>query len=786
MIDLSRQSLAACCSRLTPARAAEPSGDEFFEAKVRPLLVSRCGECHGANGKAKGGLRLTSREDVLKGGDSGPAAVPGKPEESAIVAAIRYVEEPKMPPKGKLPDAEIATLTAWVERGMPWPSAKAEAVPVAAKSAWRITDEQRRHWSYQPLRDPAPPKVSDASWPRSDLDRFVLAGLERKGLRPAPPADRRTLIRRATFDLIGLPPSPEQVEAFVNDRSPDAFAKVVDRLIASPRYGERWGRHWLDLVRYADSRDARGVGGADDIGEAWRYRDWVVAAFNRDEPYDRFVIDQVAGDLSPGPGPEGFNADGMVATGLLTIGEWGTGDADKEKMMTDIVADQVDVVGRAFLGLTIACARCHDHKFDPIPTADYYGLAGFFFSTHIIHDCPARRPPARRCSGPRSSRQSTIARGRVVQGTAGLAIEGGAEGDPATAARAFAKAQLPRTADYLRAAADYAATGSASLDEVALGWGVEPAALRRWLETLGLSGDGATLDRPVQSVGGLSGFDAWTGPSDPPWVGVNRTDAPIALGTLTLPPRSVDLHPGPAEPAAVAWSSPVAGPVTVSGRVADADPNGGNGVTWAVEHRRGRAGGPLASGAPGQRRQGRWIFRRSPSRSPRVSAFRPRRRAQGEYSFDTTTIDLTIIAVGLDVEPDNRPRARHPPRRQSPRRSRGTARRLAVRPAQSPGREPTHGRGAPRGLARRARLGRRPPPRRRDVGRRAASLPGSKLADALTSPGGPFYPTVAELPEAARARLAVRQAEIDALRASPPAPIPVGLSASRTRRAACR
>src|SRR5206468_2377507 len=208
--------------------------------------------------------------------------------------------------------------------------------------------------------------------------------LEEKGLSPAAPADKRTLIRRAAFDLVGLPPTPQEVEAFLADNSPEAFARVVDRLLASPHYGERWGRHWLDLVRYTDSFDARGLGGSMDCADAWRYRDWVVDAFNRDLPYDRFVTDQIAGDLVPSP--EGFNRAGVIATGFLALGNWGGGDADKEKLLTDIADDQVDVVSRAFLGVTMACARCHDHKFDPFLTDDYYALAGIFFSSHILAD----------------------------------------------------------------------------------------------------------------------------------------------------------------------------------------------------------------------------------------------------------------------------------------------------------------------------------------------------------------------------------------------------------------
>jgi Protein of unknown function (DUF1549)/Protein of unknown function (DUF1553) len=237
------------------------------------------------------------------------------------------------------------------------------------------------------MKDHVPPTVKDESWVTTGVDRFILAALEKKALRPAPAADKRTLIRRATFDLIGLPPTPQEIESFVNDSSPQAFAKVIDQLLASPHYGERWGRHWLDLVRYTDSFDARilnGPGSVMDITESWRYRDWVVGAFNRDLPYDQFIAEQLAGDILASRNPGTESNDQVIATGMLAIGNWGGGDADKEKLLTDIVDDQIDVVGRTIMGLTLGCARCHDHKFDPIPTADYYSLAGIFFSTHIL------------------------------------------------------------------------------------------------------------------------------------------------------------------------------------------------------------------------------------------------------------------------------------------------------------------------------------------------------------------------------------------------------------------
>src|SRR6185312_3551211 len=325
---------------------------------------------------------------MLKGGESGkPAVVPGDAEKSLLIEAVRYLNEDlKMPPakEGKLTDSQIDDLVTWVKMGAPYPASSAAGVPVVADKPAYNYDEARRWWSFQPVGSPPVPRVKNIAWVKSPVDRFILAKLEEKGLPPAPPADKRTLIRRATFDLTGLPPAPQDIEAFVADGSPEAFATVVDRLLASPQYGERWARHWLDVVRYTDSFDARGIGGEADVPEAWRYRDWVVNAFNADLPYDQFVVGQIAGDILATNEPGRFEAGQIVATGVMAIGEWGIGDADKEKMLTDIVDDQIDLTGRGFLGLTLACARCHDHKFDPIPTSDYYGIAGIFFSSHIL------------------------------------------------------------------------------------------------------------------------------------------------------------------------------------------------------------------------------------------------------------------------------------------------------------------------------------------------------------------------------------------------------------------
>jgi hypothetical protein len=371
---------------LASAKGSQSLADdtEFFEKNVRPLLIARCWPCHGDAPKIKGGLRLTSRANIIKGGDSGPAAVSGDARGSLLVQAVRYEHDLKMPPKGKLPDREIELLARWVAMKLPWPETAAALKKQAGESPASDSQSQPRFWSFRPVSAAAAPAVGNRSRGQSAIDGFLRAALEKNGLSPTEPADRRTLIRRATFDLIGLPPTPEEVDAFLADRSPQAFARVVDRLLASPRYGERWGRHWLDVVRYADARDLIQLPADSDFRESWRFRDWVVAAFNRDLPYTEFIRYQIAGDLLPPRSPGGINKDGLVATGMLAIADFVPGDVDKDQMIADYVNDQIDVVSKAFLGVSVACARCHDHKFDPISTEDYYALAGIFFSTRLI------------------------------------------------------------------------------------------------------------------------------------------------------------------------------------------------------------------------------------------------------------------------------------------------------------------------------------------------------------------------------------------------------------------
>jgi mono/diheme cytochrome c family protein len=350
-----------------PDKSGPSAGDlQFFEQRVRPILVEYCHSCHGPK-KQELGLRLDSAEGLRKGSESGPVVVPGAPDDSLLIQAVRYNGDTQMPPKGKLPDEAIAALVTWVKAGAAWP-----VDPNAVGSDTATPAERAKtHWAFQPVGDPAIPDVQDPAWVATPVDAFVLARLEQAGLPPSPRADRRTLVRRATFDLHGLPPSPAEVAAFEADSSPDAFRMVVQRLLASPRYGERWGRHWLDVARYADTKGYVRLNENPNYPCSWTYRDYVIRAFNEDLPYDRLILEQLAADqldLGDDPRP-------LAALGFLTLGQRFINSQH------DIIDDRIDVVTRGLLGLTVTCARCHDHKFDPIPTRDYYSLHGVFASS---------------------------------------------------------------------------------------------------------------------------------------------------------------------------------------------------------------------------------------------------------------------------------------------------------------------------------------------------------------------------------------------------------------------
>lgn len=355
------------------AHSSEPTPEQaaFFEQHVRPLLIKSCLHCHGPK-KQESGLRLDSRTALMRGGDDGPVVVPGKPERSKLVKVIRHEGDVQMPPTGRLADDQVRALVRWVEMGAPWTG----DVPAAKVRGGEITEADRRFWSFRPVRRPPVPSVRDTGWCESPVDRFILARLEEKGLRPAPQADRRVLIRRVTFDLTGLPPTPEEVDAFESDHSPGAWTRLVDRLLASSAYGERWGRHWLDIVRYADTA---GETADYPVREAYLYRNWVIGAFNRDMPYDQFLREQIAGDILAASAPAEKWADLVTATGFLAISRRFGFDPENYHHLT--IQDTIDTVGQAVLGLSLGCARCHHHKFDPVTTADYYALYGIFAST---------------------------------------------------------------------------------------------------------------------------------------------------------------------------------------------------------------------------------------------------------------------------------------------------------------------------------------------------------------------------------------------------------------------
>lgn len=370
------QSAPMTSKPMTSEPKPEKSGAEFFEKKIRPILVRHCYECHsGDPKKAKANFVLDTRDGLRKGGESGPVIVPGHPDDSPLIEAVRY-EGLEMPPTEKLPDEVIEDLVKWVEMGAPDPRSGKAAM---AKGKIDLA-EARKYWAFQKPKATAAPGLHDSAWPKTDIDRFIAARREHEKLKPAADADRVALIRRVTFDLTGLPPTIDEIDAFVADTSANAFAAVVDRLLASERFGERWGRHWLDVVRYGES-----TGKERNIPYryAWRYRNYVIDSFNADKPYDRFIVEQVAGDLLH-PRNAAEHDQLQIATGFLAIGTRGVNTKDREQFRYDVVDDQIDVTSRAFLAMTVACARCHDHKYDPIPTGDYYAMAGIFRSTDTL------------------------------------------------------------------------------------------------------------------------------------------------------------------------------------------------------------------------------------------------------------------------------------------------------------------------------------------------------------------------------------------------------------------
>lgn len=513
-----------------------PEQVEFFEKEIRPALIEHCGKCHTGD-QQKGGLSLTSRDALLKGGDTGPAIVPGKPDESELLKAINY--DPagyQMPPSGKLPDELVAKFTTWVQMGAPWP--KDRNVAQAGGAAWpELFAKRSQYWAFQPLTRPVPPTVSNLEWSRTPIDRFVLQGLDRAELRPAAETDRRTWLRRASYYATGLPPKPAEIEAFLSDQSPDAYEHVVDRLLASPHFGERWGRHWLDLARYAESR---GHEFDYDVANPWPYRDFVIRAMNEDVPYDRFVVEQVAGDLLPiadaskpanGRYPARFDQmsgsnESLVATGFWLFGEWVHSPVDIRKEEAERFDNMLDVYGKTFLGLTIACARCHDHKFDPISQRDYYALSGYLQSCSY-----AQRP------------YNTLGDNLAIKARlADLDRRGGAA--IATAVREAAEPVTARLDDYLLAAravlkqegrAEGAPLDDARIEAEAKARSLDPRVLRAWSQHL--------ASRPAEGSDPFSWLSGATPWDDLPAAGAER-ESTLAMRLESLAPAPPDDGPG--------------------------------------------------------------------------------------------------------------------------------------------------------------------------------------------------------------------------------------------------
>ena len=451
---------------------ATDADPDFFENKVRPILANNCYECH--SGSASGGLRLDSREGLEKGGNRGQVIVPGDPDKSLLIQAIRQTGTLKMPKGGKLEDDDVATLVAWVQKGAPWPTTSSTNTSVTAKNG-AITEQQRAFWSFQPLKTPAPPRSEgsrDAHWARTPIDHFILSGLEASALSPAPQAGRYTLIRRVTYDLIGLPPTQQEVDAFLHDKSPGAWERVVDRLLASPRYGERWGRHWLDVARYAED-DVRGLDpkrrGYMPFDGAYRYRDWVIKAFNEDLPYDRFVTMQLAGDKLPFKS-EDEHIDNLTATTYLGAGPWVWDQAEPIQGRADERNERVDAVTRGLLGLTVACARCHNHKYDPIPQRDYYKIVSIFASSNYTEYPVVSKAAA--AAYEKKNLEAAKLRADLQDYTM-------------TVGEQLAEALSIQTSDYLTAAWNVVGKPKKTVDEVSASKHLDPEVLQRWVDYLG-------------------------------------------------------------------------------------------------------------------------------------------------------------------------------------------------------------------------------------------------------------------------------------------------------------
>lgn len=599
---------------------------QFFEKEVRPILAENCFTCHGAE-KQKGDLRLDTAASMLQGASRGPVVKAGDPA-SLLFEVLSYTGEVKMPPDGKLPDEKIAVLQQWVADGAVWPD-YGDAAPAAdaAKPAGIDYEAGRKHWAYQPIANPATPAVVNTAWAKTGVDAFILNHIEGAGLQPAAAADKRTLIRRATFDLTGLPPTPAEVSAFLADDSSEAFDKLIERLLASPQYGERWGRHWLDVVRYTDSFDSRATAATDPV-EVWRYRDWVVRSVNEDMPYDEFLRYQIAGDLIPAPGG-GYNRDGLVATGMLAIGNWPQGDADKEKMVSDIVDDQIDVVTRGLLGVTVSCARCHDHKFDPFSAEDYYGLAGIFYSTSILPGPGAKTEGSPILHLPLASKEEIAQRAVDQQQAEALRAE------RATLVREaqvqWVKQESTRAADYLLAAAGAPGVDPASLN---------PQVVERWARFMNQTGF-ALMNRVNPNIHGKAGLLGRVGLEDMPAAAANTTEEALTYLSIMQPPKSLIVHPAPVIPVEVAWRSPEGITGTVAAHIADADASCGDGVAWKLISRKSGQDTTLREGMVGNGGMAEIAVEEALTFTPGDFVILRIEPAMG-HACDSTVVDLTV------------------------------------------------------------------------------------------------------------------------------------------------
>ncbi|HWB11892.1 MAG TPA: PSD1 and planctomycete cytochrome C domain-containing protein [Pirellulales bacterium] len=612
--------LIALCLTLLSSPA---SADEVFDRQVHPILAGKCFRCHGGE-RVSGSLRVDSRDGLVKGGDSGPAIVPGKADESLLMRAVRRVDDVSaMPPDKPLRPDEIASLAAWVEAGALWPERAA---------AFKVT----RHWAFEPLGHVAVPAVKAEEWPRNSIDRFILGAEESAGVHPSPEASRRTLLRRASYDLTGLPPTPDEVEAFEADGSPDAWEGAVDRLLSSPRYGEHWGRHWLDVVRYADTA---GENSDHPLPHAWRYRNWVIQAFNEDKPYDEFVREQIAGDLLAADGPTDQYAGRIVATGYLAIARRFGHDIDQDMHLT--YEDTIDTFGKSLLGLSLGCCRCHDHKYDPLSTRDYYGLYGVFDSTRFpFPGCEPKQQPGqmsplltpeeierqvkpwqqqlaaadaeieaairRQADLSRQTREAAaksarvLAAGEIDDGkAAALPAQVGLEGIAVKQGDVIQLSVLPRGnhgADSTLVELEINEIVATTAEAPGRRWKTNDLVddlttenphpdrygnAATWCFLDGLDGP-SFLAETLSAIDGKAELKCWRN-GDTPSVFVNTSGQPVKVWT-ELPPRAFFVHPGPQGPVGLAWISPVDGLVAVSGRLADAHPGGSDGVAWTLEH----------------------------------------------------------------------------------------------------------------------------------------------------------------------------------------------------------